>query len=144
MTSMEIRTVSTRARFENKHLLIKLHGDINDPWNMVLTKSAYDKCYGGDPEVPDLEKPMPAYLSKQVNIGPCCFWGAACIRIGPVRSCIPTKVLQWGSSEPGQSLRMRWSNSSLLHISNITAAWCLVSKWVKCGKAERLVAMLRS
>ena len=70
MTSMGIRTVSTRARFENKHLLIKLHGDINDPWNMVLTKSAYDKCYGGDPEVPDLEKPMPAYLSKQVNIGP--------------------------------------------------------------------------
>lgn len=95
------RDRADRARFENKHLLIKLHGDINDPWNMVLTKSAYDKCYGGDPEVPNLEKPMPANLSKQVNNRPMLFLGCslhqdrtcavlrACSRVGSHYALLP-------------------------------------------------------
>ena len=66
-----------RAGFENRHLLIKLHGDIKDPWNMVLTRTAYDECYGADSESPDLEKPMPKFLSEQVNRRPMLFLGCS-------------------------------------------------------------------
>lgn len=66
-----------RAGFENRHLLIKLHGDIHDPWNMVLTRTAYDECYGADSESPDLEKPMPKFLSEQVNRRPMLFLGCS-------------------------------------------------------------------
>ena len=66
-----------RAGFENRHLLIKLHGDIHDPWNMVLTRTAYDDCYGADSESPDLEKPMPKFLSEQVNRRPMLFLGCS-------------------------------------------------------------------
>lgn len=71
------RDRADRAGFENKHLLIKLHGDINDPWHMVLTKTAYDECYGADPGAPDLEKPMPKFLSEQVNRRPMLFLGCS-------------------------------------------------------------------
>lgn len=66
-----------RAGFEHQNLLIKLHGDVNDPSNMVLTKSAYDKCYGDDPDLPDIEKPMPKFLSQQVNKRPMLFLGCS-------------------------------------------------------------------
>lgn len=66
-----------RAGFENRHLLIKLHGDIHDPWNMVLIRTAYDDCYGADPTSPDLEKPMPKFLSEQVNRRPMLFLGCS-------------------------------------------------------------------
>lgn len=66
-----------RAGFEHRHLLIKLHGDIHDPWNMVLIRTAYDECYGADPTSPDLTKPMPAFLAEQVNRRPMLFLGCS-------------------------------------------------------------------
>ena len=90
-----------RAGFENRHLLIKLHGDIHDPWNMVLTRTAYDECYGSDPASPDLTKPMPAFLAEQVNRRPMLFLGCSlhqdrtcavlrtCSRIGSHYALLP-------------------------------------------------------
>lgn len=90
-----------RADYEQKHLLIKLHGDINDPWNMVLTRTAYDECYGTDPASPDLTKPMPAFLAEQVNRRPMLFLGCSlhqdrtcavlrtCSRIGSHYALLP-------------------------------------------------------
>ena len=66
-----------RARRDGRHLLIKLHGDIEHHEKMVLTKSAYDEYYGGDPLAPDLTKPLPAFLAAQVKNRPLLFLGCS-------------------------------------------------------------------
>ena len=66
-----------RARRDGRHLLIKLHGDIEHHEKMVLTKSAYDKYYGNDPLAPDLTKPLPAFLAAQVKNRPLLFLGCS-------------------------------------------------------------------
>lgn len=56
------------AIHENSSILVKMHGDIQAPEHMVLTKQSYDETYGSDALNPDLTKPMPAFLRK--------FWSA--------------------------------------------------------------------
>ena len=66
-----------RARFFGDHLLIKLHGDIDDVGQMVLTKTSYDSYYGSDPAAPDLSLPLPSYLSRQISNRPLLFLGCS-------------------------------------------------------------------
>ena len=71
------RAWADRAGFAHEYLLIKLHGDIENYEKLVLTRTAYDDCYGADPAAPDLTKPMPKFLSEQVNRRPMLFLGCS-------------------------------------------------------------------
>ena len=51
------------AAQQNHQLLIKLHGDINDVHNLVLTKSQYDGVYGNDTNNIDFGKELPTPTS---------------------------------------------------------------------------------
>ena len=66
-----------RAAFSGEHLLIKLHGDIQYPEKMVLTKTSYDHFYGSDPKEPDLTLSLPKYLAERVGQRPMLFLGCS-------------------------------------------------------------------
>ena len=66
-----------RAAFSGEHLLIKLHGDIQYPEKMVLTKTSYDHFYGSDPKKPDLTLSLPKYLAERVGQRPMLFLGCS-------------------------------------------------------------------
>lgn len=66
-----------RAAFSGEHLLIKLHGDIQYPEKMVLTKTSYDQFYGSDPKKPDLTLSLPKYLAERVGQRPMLFLGCS-------------------------------------------------------------------
>ena len=77
------------AQIENalhKHepILIKIHGDIDDPNHMILTKKSYDNSYGRDPEHPDFTRSMPAFLRKILERNPLLFLGCS---LGADRTC---------------------------------------------------------
>lgn len=73
-----------RAQHQKTPLLIKLHGDIKDPVNMVLTTSKYDKFYGPDRTQPDMNKPLPQFLADTLGHNPLLFLGCS---LGPDRTC---------------------------------------------------------
>ncbi len=45
-----------------KHFIIKLHGTVDDPTHMILTKKSYNKVYGDNPEEPVKTLPLPKTL----------------------------------------------------------------------------------
>ena len=45
-----------------KHFIIKLHGTVDDPTHMILTKKSYNKVYGDNPEEPDKTLSLPRTL----------------------------------------------------------------------------------
>lgn len=61
----------------NSSILIKMHGDINDPGHLVLSKQSYDDTYGSEFTGPDFEKPMPAFLKKILQRNPLLFLGCS-------------------------------------------------------------------
>lgn len=73
-----------RAQHQKTPLLIKLHGDIKDPVNMVLTTSRYDKFYGSNRTQPDMNKPLPKFLAETLGHNPLLFLGCS---LGPDRTC---------------------------------------------------------
>lgn len=73
-----------RAQHQKTPLLVKLHGDINDPANMVLTTSKYDFFYGSDRSHPDMNKPLPKFLKETLGHNPLLFLGCS---LGPDRTC---------------------------------------------------------
>lgn len=60
---------------QSKNLIIKLHGDVNDKDNMVLTKNKYDECYGVK-EV-NMELPMPKALKRILQARQLLFLGCS-------------------------------------------------------------------
>ena len=61
----------------NTSVLVKMHGDVEDPEHLVLTKQSYDNVYGGDFSCPDFEKPMAAFLKKILERNPLLFLGCS-------------------------------------------------------------------
>lgn len=68
----------------NAPILVKMHGDINDPNHMILTKESYDDSYGCDPEQPDFTLSMPTFLKKILERNPLLFLGCS---LGADRTC---------------------------------------------------------
>lgn len=71
--SDKIRT----ALQQNSPILVKIHGDIEDPAHLVLTKESYDSTYGGDSDNPDFELPMPKFLKTVLERTPVLFLGCS-------------------------------------------------------------------
>ncbi len=71
--SDKIRT----ALHQNGPILVKMHGDIEDPSHLVLTKESYDSTYGNDPENPDFELSMPKFLKAVLERNPVLFLGCS-------------------------------------------------------------------
>lgn len=65
------------ALHKNTSILLKMHGDIEDPQHLVLTQASYNDVYGDNQEYPDLEKPMPAFLQKLLERNPLLFLGCS-------------------------------------------------------------------
>ena len=66
-----------RALHQNTPLLVKMHGDINDSKHLVLTREAYDRAYGENPQEPDFERRMPRFLQKILQRNPLLFLGCS-------------------------------------------------------------------
>lgn len=68
----EIYTIIPRGKYDdgivnsivqfNKNFLIKIHGDINNVWDVILTKEEYDEIYGNNHN--NINKIVPQLLSK--------------------------------------------------------------------------------
>ncbi|MDE7193772.1 MAG: SIR2 family protein, partial [Oscillospiraceae bacterium] len=65
------------ALHQNNPILVKMHGDIEDPSHLVLTKESYDYTYGDDPLNPNLKLPMPNFLQKVLERNPVLFLGCS-------------------------------------------------------------------
>lgn len=59
----------------NEQVLVKLHGTVNDPRHIVLTKERYDQTYGPDPQNPDFSLLIPDTLQRVFQKGPPLFLG---------------------------------------------------------------------
>ena len=71
---------SEKIRFalhQNSPILIKMHGDIEDPFHLVLTKESYDLTYGNDPSEPNWELSMPNFLKTVLERNPVLFLGCS-------------------------------------------------------------------
>ncbi len=79
----EDRELQSRIQRHDR-MLIKLHGTVDDPEHMILTKERYDETYGPDPENPDLTLSLPEALRKVFNGAPPLFLGCG---LGPDRTC---------------------------------------------------------
>lgn len=66
-----------RALHGNHPVLIKMHGDIEDPEHLVLTEESYDITYGKNLDCPDLSLPMPNFLQKVLERNPLLFLGCS-------------------------------------------------------------------
>ena len=77
-----------RALHENAPVLVKMHGDIEDPEHLVLTEEAYNGVYGGDPARPDMDLPMPKFLGEILGRNPVLFLGCS---LGADRTCAVIK-----------------------------------------------------
>ncbi|MBU4439858.1 MAG: SIR2 family protein, partial [Firmicutes bacterium] len=78
------------AAQQNHQLLIKLHGDINDVHNMVLTKGQYDDVYGNDKHNIDFSKELPRNIRQLISARVMLFLGcglASDRTMNVVRSC---------------------------------------------------------
>lgn len=61
-----------------RRALLKLHGDIEDRANRVLTLSEYDACYGSQvADQVDLDKPLPQVLRRLFSARPILFVGCS-------------------------------------------------------------------
>ena len=65
------------ALHRNSSILVKMHGDVEDPQHLILTESSYNDAYGNNQEYPDFEKPMPAFLKKVLERNPLLFLGCS-------------------------------------------------------------------
>lgn len=63
------------ALHRNESILIKMHGDIEDPQHLILTEASYNDVYGHNQKYPDFRKPMPAFLQKVLERNPLLFLG---------------------------------------------------------------------
>lgn len=61
----------------NKPILVKMHGDIQDSGNLVLTEESYNSTYGANYEKPDFDLPMPKALRKILKHNPVLFLGCS-------------------------------------------------------------------
>lgn len=78
-----------RALHGYRSLLIKLHGDIEDPEHLILTEEAYNDTYGANRDHPDLSRPMPQFLQKALERNPLLFMGCS---LNHDRTCELIKV----------------------------------------------------
>ena len=60
---------------KNERMLVKLHGDIQDPDHMILSNERYSEAYGSDENIPDTSLPLPNALKKIFVAAPPCFIG---------------------------------------------------------------------
>ena len=72
------------ALHRNASILVKMHGDIEDPQHLILTQASYNDVYGDNQKYPDLEKPMPVFLQKVLERNPLLFLGCG---LGTDRTC---------------------------------------------------------
>lgn len=63
--------VAGRALLQNRRVLLKLHGDVDDRTERILTFSDYEKYYG------KLDKPLPRLLSQILSTRPVLFIGCS-------------------------------------------------------------------
>src|SRR5256714_6837550 len=70
--------IAQKAVYQNKRMLLKLHGDIEDRTDRVLTLSEYRKNYGvADPFRIDFKKPLPNLLQLLLTGRPVLFLGCS-------------------------------------------------------------------
>lgn len=77
-------------------LLIKIHGDIEDPEHLVLTEETYNNTYGADRNCPDLTRPMPQFLQKALERNPLLFLGCS---LNADRTCEVIKACTSGCQQ---------------------------------------------
>lgn len=85
-----------RSQYLKELLLIKLHGDIRHPEQMVLTTAAYNKFYGDNPLQPDMEKELPKFLSRMLGDNPLLFLGCSLQQdrtCAVIRGCASSNML---------------------------------------------------
>ena len=81
------------ALHRNSSILIKMHGDIEDPQHLILTQTSYNEVYGDNQKYPDLGKPMPAFLQKVLERNPLLFLGCSLSTdrtCSVIRMCAPS------------------------------------------------------
>jgi hypothetical protein len=68
-----------KAVTQNKRYLLKLHGDVEDDVDRVLTLNEYDKAYGAEsrPDQIDFNKPLPRLLQMLLTNRPVLFLGCS-------------------------------------------------------------------
>lgn len=66
----------TLAILQDRHVLVKMHGDILDRHNRVLTLTEYRAHYG-DGETPDFNRPLPRLLRRLFESRPLLFIGCS-------------------------------------------------------------------
>ena len=54
-----------------------MHGDIEDPTNLILTEDSYNEVYGKNPDEPDFDLAMPNFLRKILKKNPLLFLGCS-------------------------------------------------------------------
>ena len=70
--------ITLKAVYQNKRYLLKLHGDVEERTDRVLTLSEYTKTYGAaDPSRLDFEKPLPHLLRLLLTTRPVLFLGCS-------------------------------------------------------------------
>jgi hypothetical protein len=66
----------TLALVHNRRVLVKMHGDVLDRANRVLTLSQYKEQYGGDESI-DFSRPLPNLLKRLFESRPVLFMGCS-------------------------------------------------------------------
>jgi hypothetical protein len=66
----------TRAIIQDRHVLLKMHGDIVERRDRVLTVTEYKQHYGED-DTPDYRKPLPQLLRRLFESRPLLFLGCS-------------------------------------------------------------------
>lgn len=84
------------ALHRNSPIIIKMHGDIEDPQHLILTQTSYNEVYGDDQKYPDLGKPMPAFLRKILERNPLLFLGCS---LGTDRTCSVIRMCAHSSQQ---------------------------------------------
>lgn len=65
------------ALYNKESILVKMHGDIEDPTNLILTEDSYNEVYGKNPDEPDFDLAMPNFLRKILKKNPLLFLGCS-------------------------------------------------------------------
>lgn len=125
-----------RMIHEQKPLLVKMHGDINNPDHLVFTKESYDETYGGTDI--DFSKPLPRTLKLLLERSPVLFVGCglnADRTCSVIRECaqngrkgthfaimeMPEET--WGSRDNGLNPEFQKRRDFLVTQQNLSVIW---------------------
>jgi SIR2-like protein len=71
-------SLATRALYQNRRFLLKIHGDAEDSSDRILTRSDYEKYYGNaDGSDVDFSLPLPALIQQMLLSRPLLFVGCS-------------------------------------------------------------------